>query len=73
MVDDISYQLGEIKGLLHGINNNVAQLSDKVDGMDDRLRHVEKKAAINGAVSGGIISATVAGVIAVVKANTGGA
>lgn len=72
-MDDVSYQLGEIKGMLQGINANVSSLSDKVDGMDDRLRNVEKKAAINGAVSGGIISATVAGVIAVVKANIGGA
>lgn len=73
MVDDISYQLGEIKGLLHGISNNVTELSSKVDGMDGRLRHVEKKAAINGAISGGIISASVAGIVAAVKANIGGA
>ena len=73
MVDDISYQLGEIKGMLHGISNNVSQLSDKVEGMDDRLRNVEKKAAINGAVSGGIISASVAVISAAVKAKIGGA
>jgi len=71
MVDDVSYQLGEIKGLLHGISKNVSDLSDKVDGMDGRLRNVEKKAAINGAISGGIISASFAGVIAAVKASTG--
>lgn len=72
MVDDVSYQLGEIKGLLQGINENVSSLNGKVDGMDGRLRNVEKKAAMNGAVSGGIISASVAGVIAAVKASTGG-
>lgn len=72
MVDDVSYQLGEIKGLLQGINENVSSLNGKVDGMDKRLRNVEMKAALNGAVSGGIISASVAGVIAAVKASTGG-
>tara|TARA_R100001509_G_C4816883_1_gene198379 strand:- start:402 stop:623 length:222 start_codon:yes stop_codon:yes gene_type:complete len=73
VVDDVSYQLGEIKGLLHGISQNVSTLSDKVDGMDERLRGVEKKAYINGAVSGGIISASFAVIGAAVKAKIGGA
>lgn len=72
MVDDVSYQLGEIKGLLHGISQNVTDLTGKVDGMDGRLRNVEKRAALNGALSGGVISATIAGVIAGFKASSGG-
>lgn len=72
MVDDVSYQLGEIKGLLQGISQNVSDLSEKVDGMDGRLRNVEKRAAINGALSGGVISAAIAGVVAGFKASSGG-
>lgn len=49
---DVLLLLGEIKGELKGVNKRL----DKVDDIDKRLRVVEKKAAVNGAISGGVIS-----------------
>jgi len=50
--NDISMMLGEIRGELKGINKRL----DKVDSMDKRLRSVERKSAVNGAISGGAVS-----------------
>jgi len=72
-VTDTSFELGEIKGLLAGMKDDMQYLRAKTDGIDDRLRTVEKKAAINGAISGGIMSAGVATVIAVFKSSIGSA
>lgn len=58
-----AYMLGEIKGLIAGIkeqmqdtNRRFDVLDTKLDKVDDRLRTVEKKAAVIGAVSGGVMS-----------------
>tara|TARA_R110000796_G_scaffold11478_2_gene38159 strand:- start:70143 stop:70364 length:222 start_codon:yes stop_codon:yes gene_type:complete len=72
VVDDVSYQLGEIKGLLSGLREDVSGVKTAVVDMDDRLRKVETKAAINGAVSGGVIGVVIAGIAAGFKASSGG-
>jgi len=61
-IDPINY--GEIKGTLNTfiesqrIHNE--KVEAKLDSIDGRMRDVEKKAAISGMVSGGIISLAVA-------------
>jgi len=49
--DEVMFMLGQIKGQLEGMNKRL----DKVDTMDSRLRKVEQRAAINGAVTGGLM------------------
>lgn len=52
--------LGEIKGKLDLVIDGQAEHKDtlekKFDSLDARLRKVENKAALNGAVAGGLIS-----------------
>ena len=47
--------LGEIKGLVESLKTGQNQTMERLDRMDDRLRKVEQRAAVNGAVSGGIM------------------
>lgn len=48
--------LGEIKGRLDEIKGDQDLLLDKVDKIDTRLRKVEVRSAIHGAVSGGVVA-----------------
>ena len=59
--------LGEIKGIVNGLRDGQAAhqaalgaLSARIDAIDGRLRVVEQKAALTGAVSGGIMGIGVA-------------
>lgn len=63
MSAEIMLMLGEIKGELRGIR---AQ-TDKIDKLDERLRHVETKAALNGAVSGGVVGIGVSILVASIR------
>lgn len=58
-----AYMLGEIKGLIAGLKEQMQATEKRFDGLDikldrvdERLRAVEKKAAVIGAVSGGVMS-----------------
>jgi len=72
---DESRLLGEIKGKLDLVIDGQAEqkqsFETKLDGLDERLRKVENKAALNGAISGGIISIGMAIAIEKLKTVTG--
>lgn len=55
--------LGEISGKLDGLKGDVAEVKANQTAMDARLRAVEQKAAVNGAISGGAMSIGIALVI----------
>lgn len=48
--------LGKIDGKIDGIAKHLTAQDQRLDKIDDRLRVVEQKAAITGAISGGAIS-----------------
>lgn len=54
--DEHTLLLGEIKGKLDLVITGQDKTNERLDSMDSRLRKVEAKAALNGAVAGGIIS-----------------
>lgn len=76
MNSDENRLLGEIKGKLDLVidnqNTQNEQFTKKLDGLDTRLRKVETKAALNGAVAGGIMSIGIAIVIEKLKNIAGG-
>lgn len=55
--------LGQISGKLDGLKDDVAEVKQSQVSMDARLRAVEQKAAVTGAVSGGAMSIGVALII----------
>jgi hypothetical protein len=55
--------LGEIKGKVDGLASADEQHSEILRSIDSRLRTVEQKAAVNGAVSGGVVSVGMALII----------
>lgn len=67
--------LGEIKGKLDLVIDGQAEHKDtlekKFDSLDARLRKVENKAALNGAVAGAVISVGMALVLEKFKAVIG--
>lgn len=48
--------LGRIDGKLDGISAHLTRQDKRMNQMDARLRDVEKKAAVAGAVSGGAVA-----------------
>ena len=48
--------LGQIDGKLDGIKTDISDQKERLDKIDERLRVVEQKAAVTGAISGGAIS-----------------
>lgn len=52
--------LGKIDGKIDGISKHLTQQDTRLDGIEERLRTVEQKAAITGAISGGAISVGIA-------------
>jgi len=59
--------LGRIEGKLEIILTNQTSQNERLDGMDQRLRHVEQQAAKAGAISGGIVAVGTAIAIELVK------
>ena len=59
MADDhneLTRALGRIEGKLDMIVASQASQNERLDAMDERLRHVEQQAARVGAISGGIVA-----------------
>jgi hypothetical protein len=56
MSDTIERELGKISATLEGMQTELTRQAGSMEKIDDRLRGVERKAAMNGAVSGGIIA-----------------
>lgn len=54
---DIVRALGRIEGKIDGIQTNQQEHSKKLGGLDERLRHVERRSAVHGATAG-MVSAT---------------
>ena len=57
MSDDVQRTLGRLEGKIDSIQSSVARTEQRVGGIDERLRTVEKKSAINSAVISTAISA----------------
>ncbi len=60
MTEDHILLLGEIKGKLDQVIAGQTSTQEQLGRIDGRLRKVETRAAITGAVSGGLISVGVA-------------
>lgn len=60
MSEDLHEKLGEIKGLLQGIDKKVDGLEDRMDRQDDRLRSVEKRSFLNTSVVASVVSVGIA-------------
>ena len=71
MTDEHTLLLGEIKGQIALVIDGQKTTNERLDSVDGRLRHVERKAALNGAISGGIVSVGMAIAIEKLKAITG--
>lgn len=55
--------LGEISGKLDGVTEHLKRQDDRMETIDGRLRTVEQRAAVAGAISGGAMSVGLALVI----------
>lgn len=65
--------LGEIKGRLDHMKNNDDVMLAKLEAIEERLRSVEQRSALNGAVSGGVVAAVVAVGTSLIKSSLLGA
>lgn len=54
--NDVGRALGRIEGKLDMIMEGNKATNERLDSMDERLRKVENKAAVGGALAGGIAS-----------------
>lgn len=66
--------LGEIKGIVQGLrdgqvatNERLDKIDERFEGFDRRLRHVEQRAAVFGAASGGAMAIGTALIIEGIK------
>jgi len=55
MTEEIMRALGRIEGQIDGLKTTVTSIDAKQDKIDNRLRKVEVRGAINGAVTGSIM------------------
>lgn len=60
MSAEIARELGRISATLEHIKETQEQQGKTLAGVDDRLRKVETRSAINGAVTGGVMALAVA-------------
>ncbi|MCD5362783.1 hypothetical protein [Chromobacterium aquaticum] len=65
--NEVTRALGRIEGKLDMIVTSQQQQNERLDSMDERLRHVEQQAAKTGAISGGIVAVGTAIAVEVVK------
>ena len=57
--DILLRELGAITAQLENLQEGQGRIDNRLEKMDDRLRTVEKGAALSGAVSGGVIAIAV--------------
>ncbi len=69
--DEHTLLLGEIKGKLDLVISGQERQDEKMGSIDDRLRRVETKAALNGAAAGGVVGLGIALAQAKLKALLG--
>ena len=65
--NELTRALGRIEGKLDMIVASQASQNERLDAMDERLRHVEQQAARAGAISGGIVAVGTAIAVELVK------
>jgi hypothetical protein len=65
--NEVTRALGRIEGKLDMIVTSQQQQNERLDSMDQRLRHVEQQAAKAGAISGGIVAVGTAIAVEMVK------
>ncbi len=56
----LARELGSISEKLTGLQKGQDAHTKKLDSMDERLRTVERKSTLNGAVAGGVVGLTIA-------------
>ena len=56
MSADLIRAIGKLEGKMDLVIDAQDMQGKKLDGIDGRLQTVEKKAAVNGAVAGGVLS-----------------
>lgn len=64
---ELTRALGRIEGKLDMVITSQASQNERLDSMDERLRHVEQQAAKAGAISGGIVAIGTALAVELVK------
>lgn len=64
---ELTRALGRIEGKLDMIVASQTSQNERLDAMDERLRHVEQQAARAGAVSGGIVAVGTAMAVELVR------
>lgn len=60
MTKEEAQLLGEIKGKLDMVITSQKETNVKLGALDNRLRRVETRSALNGAISGGLVSIGIA-------------
>ncbi|MGR3760905.1 hypothetical protein ACUXV3_12360 [Roseobacteraceae bacterium NS-SX3] len=60
MSAEIARELGAISATLKHIQKTQEQHGETLSGMDERLRKVEVKSAVGGAVTGGVMALAIA-------------
>ena len=68
---DTAMTLGKIKGTIDGIAKRQEEHTHLLTGIDERLRKVETKAAVNGTIGGGVMGLGMAVIIELIKARLG--
>ena len=56
----LARELGSISAKLDGLQQGQEAHTRKLDSMDERLRTVERRSAVNGGVAGGVVGVTIA-------------
>jgi len=59
--------LGEIKGIVQSLKSGQDLMNNRLDSMDERLRSVEQRAAVSGAISGGVMGVGMALIVESVR------
>jgi len=67
-INQLHQMVGRLQGEMTGIRTSVSNIETSVGSIDDRLLSVEKKSAVNGAVSGGVVGVAVALITTAFKA-----
>lgn len=59
VLHDLLLNVGKVRGILEAMERRQQEQSKWMYQMDTRLRHVERKAALNGLMAGGLVGVAV--------------
>ncbi|MBF0272309.1 MAG: hypothetical protein HQL98_09635 [Magnetococcales bacterium] len=57
LLHDLLLSMGKVQGSLEAIREQQQHQTDWMARLDERLRRVERKAAVNGMIGGGVMAA----------------